>query len=195
MALKVAGLAASNPTVARGITWLEQQQCSTGLWEAFRADTATPCPAPNPANFTGPDTNSTALAVEGLAAYGAYPLKGSVVQQLHLVQSSDGGFPYIAASGQASDPDSTALAMQTVLAEGQDPGSASWTVSGSTPYTVLASYQLGCSAPAANRGAFYYPGSTNPSVIATVQAVPAAAGKALPLRPTLLANNNPTVKC
>jgi hypothetical protein len=195
MALKVARIPASNATVAQGIAWLERQQCSTGLWEAYRADTAAPCPPPDPATFTGPDTNSTALAVEGLAAYGAHPLKASVLQHLRAVQSSDGGFPNIAASGQASDPDSTALVIQTLLAEGQDPASVSWTVSGSTPYTALASYQLGCSAPAANRGAFYYPGSTTPSVIATVQAVPAAAGKKLPVRETLLSNGSPTVKC
>jgi hypothetical protein len=195
MALKVAGIPASKSTVAQGIAWLEQQQCSTGLWEAYRANPATPCPAPDPTTFTGPDTNSTALAVEGLAAYGAHPLKASVVQQLRAVQSSDGGFPYIAAGGQSSDPDSTALVIQTLLDEGQNPGSASWTVSGSTPYTALASYQLGCSAPAANRGAFFYPGSTNPSVIATVQAVPAAAGQTLPVGATLLSPTNPTVTC
>jgi hypothetical protein len=195
MALKVAGIPVSNTTVARGITWLEQQQCSTGLWEAYRADTASPCPAPDPTTFTGPDTNSTALAVEGLATYGAHPLMASVEQQLRLVQSSDGGFPYIAAGGQASDPDSTALAIQTLLDEGQNPASTSWTVSGSTPYTALASYQLGCAAPAANRGAFYYPGSTSPSVIATVQAVPAAAGKALPVGASLLSLSHPTVTC
>jgi hypothetical protein len=68
-------------------------------------------------------------------------------------------------------------------------------VSGSTPYTALASYQLGCSAPAPNRGAFFYPGSTAPSVIATVQAVPAAAGKALPVGATTLSVGNPTVTC
>jgi hypothetical protein len=195
MALSVAGIPASNTTVAQGITWLEQQQCPTGLWEAYRADTATPCPAPNPTNFTGPDTNSTALAVEGLAAFGAHPLQASVVQHLRLVQSSDGGFPYIAAGGQASDPDSTALVIQTLLAEGHNPASASWMVSGSTPYTALASYQLGCSAPAANRGAFYYPGSTTPSVIATVQAVPAAAGEALPVGASLLSPTHPAVTC
>ena len=131
----------------------------------------------------------------GLGAYGLHPLKASVVQRLRVVQSSDGGFPNIAASGQASDPDSTALVIQTLLDEGQDPGSASWAVSGSTPYSALASFQLGCSAPAANRGAFFYPGSTKPSVIATVQAVPAAAGKTLPVSASLLSLANPTVTC
>jgi hypothetical protein len=85
--------------------------------------------------------------------------------------------------------------IQTLLDEGQDPGSASWAVSGSTPYSALASFQLGCSAPAANRGAFFYPGSTKPSVIATVQAVPAAAGKTLPVSASLLSLANPTVTC
>lgn len=194
-ALKAVGVPASNPAVAAGITWLENQQCSDGLWEAYNADTSTPCPAPDPSTFTGPDTNSTSLAVQGLAAYGDHPDSSATLSALESVQSSDGGFPDIAASGQSSDPDSTALVIQTILAEGQNPDSSSWTVSGATPYDALGSYQLGCSAGTGNTGAYYYPGSETPNVLATVQAVPAAAGKTLPVGKTKVSAKVPVMNC
>ncbi|HXW35036.1 MAG TPA: hypothetical protein VEJ87_10700 [Acidimicrobiales bacterium] len=195
-ALAAVKIPASNPAVAAGITWLENQQCANGLWEAYRSDPSTnPCTPADPDTFTGPDTNSTSLAVQGLAAYGDHPQDGATLSALRSIQSSDAGFPDIAASGQSSDPDSTALVIQTILAEGQDPASSSWAVSGSTPYTALASYQLGCSAPAADRGAFFYPGSSAANVIATVQAVPAAAEKVLPVGPLKTSNAIPTMTC
>ena len=92
----------------------------------------------------------------------------------------------VAAAGQPSDPDSTALAIQGLLAEGGNPGAA---------YPALASYQLGCSAPAENRGAFYYPGNSAPNLLATVQAVPAAAGATFPLTPSRPSNNVPVIAC
>src|SRR5207253_6785224 len=53
---------------AAGAKWLEDQQCDDGSWTAFRSDTAKPCPAIDAHAFTGPDTNSTALAALGLQA-------------------------------------------------------------------------------------------------------------------------------
>lgn len=194
-ALRAAGVPVSNPEVAAGIEWLEGQQCSNGLWEAYRADTAKACRRADPATYTGPDTNSTSLAVQGLAAYGVYPSRSKTLGAFRSVQSSDGGFAYIAAGGQASDPDSTALVIQAIVADGGNPNSAKWTVSGSTPYTALASYQLGCSAPTGDAGAFYYPGSSDPNVLATVQAIPAAAGLALPVAATTASDSIPTMSC
>jgi hypothetical protein len=194
-ALKAAGISASIPAVARGIAWLGRQQCANGLWESYRSNTSTPCPPADPKTFSGPDTNSSSLAVQGLAAYGDHPRRTSVLDQFHHIQSSDGGFPFVAAAGQAGDPDSTALVIQAILAEGQSPGSTSWAVSGATPYSALASFQLGCTAAATDRGAFFFPGSTTPSVIATVQAVPAAAGRVLPLPTSTPATSVPVVKC
>jgi hypothetical protein len=194
-ALSSAGVSVSKSAVASGIAWLEKQQCSDGLWEAYRSDTATPCPPANPNTFAGPDTNSTSLAVQGLAAYGDHPKHNKALGQLHLVQSTDGGFPLVAAGGQPSDPDSTALVIQAIVDEGEDPGSTTWAVSASTPYSALASFQLRCAAPSADRGAFFFPGSSSPNVIATVQAVPAAAGKALPIATSNPSTAEPHVKC
>lgn len=195
-ALKAAKIPATNPTVAAAIGWLENQQCANGMWEAYRTDPAsTPCTPADPDTFTGPDTNSTAMAVQGLAAYGDHPQSTAIVADLHAIQSPDGGFPYIAASGQASDPDSTTLVIQTLLADGQDPASGSWTVTGADPYQALASYQLGCAAGTGSTGAFFYPGDSAPNVIATVQVVPAAAGKTLPIRTSTPGNTIPTIHC
>ena len=55
-----------------------EQQCTNGMWQAYRANTTVACPAANPATFTGPDTNSISLAVQGLAAWGKFPRATSV---------------------------------------------------------------------------------------------------------------------
>jgi hypothetical protein len=193
-ALKAANVASSNAQVAAGIAWLENQQCTSGLWVSYRSNPATACPAADPGTFTGPDTNSTGSAVQGLAAWGQRPRSKKVLGQLHQVQSSDGGFPYLATTGQASDPNSTALSIQAILAEGGNPASG-WAVAGKTPFTALISYQLGCSDPAANRGAFFFPGSRDPSVFATVQSVSAAASKTFPLPASTPSTAVPTVPC
>lgn len=179
VALHAVGVAASDARVRAGITWLTKQQCANGLWQAYRASTTTACPPANPNTFTGPDTNSTALAVQGLAVWGKFPRATSVLPSLRSIQSDDGGFPYIAATGQASDPNSTALVIQTILAERHSPNSSIWSKGLGTPYTALASYQLGCTSP--EFGAFFFPGSTSGNIFATVQSVPAMAGKRLPV--------------
>ncbi len=183
-ALKAAGVPAA--TVQTSLTWLTTQQCGNGLWTSYRSDPSVRCPAANPNTFTGPDTNSTGMAAQGLAAYGQHPRRARLVASLAKVRSSDGGFPYIAAKGQPSDPDSTALSIQALLADGADPGGA---------YQALASYQLGCADPTDDRGAYFYPGSRSPSVLATVQAVPAAAGLTLPLPPSTLSASLPAPVC
>ena len=65
----------SSPATARSGTgrssrWLRGQQCADGSWMPFRDDLTEPC-AFDPVTFSGPDTNSAALASLGLAAVGA----------------------------------------------------------------------------------------------------------------------------
>lgn len=70
VALAAAGVKGTATAAARG--WLTGQQCATdGGWEAYRTDLSLACTAPDPSTYSGPDTNSTALAIEGLAAQGA----------------------------------------------------------------------------------------------------------------------------
>jgi hypothetical protein len=162
---------------------LTEQQCANGLWTSFRDDTTTPCPPADPDLFVGPDTNSSGTAIQGLAAYGKKPDKADAIAELDAVQSADGGWSFMAVSGQPSDPNSTALVIQALVALGKSLTSRKWeTAGGGDPYRALASYQLTCADDPANRGAFFFPGGTDPNEIATVQAVPAAAGKKLPVR-------------
>ncbi|MBN6033809.1 terpene cyclase/mutase family protein [Amycolatopsis sp. 195334CR] len=185
-ALKAAKVPSTDARIAAATTWLTGQQCANGLWQAYRADTAVPCAPADPATFSGPDTNSTGMAVQGLAAYGKLPGAKKVLAALNAARSADGGFAFVAAPGQASDPNSTALAIQAIVAAGGQPGNA---------YAALASFQLGCTDPAADRGAFFYPGSRAVNLLATVQAVPAAAGKAFPLAPSTPSAAVPEVPC
>ena len=158
-------------------SWLIRQQCPTGLWVAYRLDVSAPCAAVDPETFAGPDTNDSSLAVQGLAAFHLYPRRAATLRALHAVQSTDGGFPYLAAPGRRSDPNSTALVIQALLADGVS--AAIWRRGSATALSALAGYQLRCAAPPADRGAFFYPDTTGADVLATVQAVPAAAGLTL----------------
>ena len=194
-ALRAARVPATSSAVGSAVAWLRGQQCASGLWQSYRSSVGTPCPAADPATFSGPDTNSTSLAVQGLASYGQYPMRAQLLESLHAVQNSDGGFGYLATTGQVSDPDSTALSIQTILAEGSSPLDRRWQAAGGNPDLALASFQLGCSAAPADRGAFFYPGSTDPNVLASVQAVPAAAHRTLPVAASVPSNAVPIQQC
>lgn len=178
-ALKAATVSSSNGRVIAAISWLKHQQCVSGLWQAYRSNTATACPAPDPNNFSGPDTNSTSLAVQGLAAWGQRPRQATVIKALDHAQSANAGWPFIASPNQSADPNSTALVIQAIIAEQASPTSSQFLKGTKTPFTALASYQLGCSQ--SGYGAFFFPGSTAPNVFATVQSVPAMASKTLPV--------------
>ena len=194
-ALKAAGVTKGNAKTAAGIAWLTAQQCSNGLWTSYRPDTSVPCPVADPNTFAGPDTNSTGMAVQGLAAYALRPMRFMVLSALRSIQTDDAGFPFLAAPGQTSDPDSTALALQAILAENATPTAASWTKNGANPYTALAAFQLGCTDAVADQGAFFYPGDRSPNTLATVQSVPAMAGKTLPLPASVPTSAVPVQSC
>jgi hypothetical protein len=172
MALAAAGRAAAD--VAPAVSWLQNQQCASGAWQAFRIDTTLPCGPPDPASFSGPETNSTSLAVAGLAAIGgtaAIPAAG--LAWLSANQDNDGGWAYYPGAASVSDPNSTAVVLWAYDALGVAPPASA--------YTRLQAFQL-TSGPEA--GAFWYDfgdGTQKPSMSATVQAVPAAAGRAFPL--------------
>src|SRR4029077_12763162 len=102
---------------------------------------------------------------------------------LHAIEGDDAGFPFIAAPG-SSDPNSTALVIQAILALDANPSMPAWHKAGGSPFTALAGFQLGCTDPAPSRGAYFFPGSRTPNTFATVQAVPAASRKALPVGPS-----------
>lgn len=67
--LSILGLTAVGVQPApSAIEWLLDQQCANGSFQSYRADTSVPCAPSDPAAFSGPDTNSTALAAMALEA-------------------------------------------------------------------------------------------------------------------------------
>jgi hypothetical protein len=193
-ALAAVHVSSSDARVTAGIAWLTRQQCANGLWQANRAKPATKCGAANPQTFSGPDTNSSALALMGLAAWKKFPRQATALNALKVVQSSDAGWPLVAAKNQASDPSSTALVIQALVAEKSSPTLARWKRGAAGPYTALGSYQLGCTSP--DFGAFWFTAQpTTANVFATVQSVPAMAGKPLPVAVTKASTTVPLTPC
>ncbi len=182
-ALAGAGIVGT-PQIHSAVSWLLGQQCSDGGWTGPDI-TANPCNG-DPANFAGPDTNSTALALEGLAAQGslAADVGAKAVGYLTAVQNPDAGWPFFpSAPGtpQASDPDSTALVLQGLLAAGVSPADPALAQGTDRPVSTLLSFQQ---SSGADRGAFGFSPAPSPAnLIATYQAVPTLAGLVLPFGP------------
>ncbi len=183
--LALAALAAAGvqgtPQTAAGVSWLTSEQCPDGGWTT--PDNANnPCNG-TPANFQGPDTNATSLAVQGLVAQGASSsrVSSAALAFLSTGQDGDGGwsyYPNTTVTPGSTDPDSTALVIQALIALGQSPAAATYTQSGGNPLSALLSFQL--TSGSAN-GAFDFtspPASGN--LLATYQAVPALEGLTLP---------------
>jgi len=118
------------PSVA-AVSWLLGQQCSDGSFQAYRADPAVACGTSDAVAYTGPDTNSTALAVAALMSIddaSAVPsaTRAKVVSAasrattwLLRQQAKDGGWTWF--PGGTSDANSTGLVMAAILAQAPSP--------------------------------------------------------------------------
>lgn len=195
--LSLAALIAAGSTPdPLAVSWLTDQQCIGafgGAWMAYRSDTSAPC-AYDFAAFTGPDTNATALAIGGLVAAGTGAENVEAgLGWLDEVQLSSGGWEQMEGFGQ--DPNSTALVIQAVSAASAQAADR-FDDQESTPLEALLSYQLDCTAPEADRGAFTFPGSNDaPNGFATVQAVPAAAGAGFIIAPGTISDSLRPLDC
>ena len=99
---------------------------------------------------------------------------------LRRAQNPDGGwgfFPNAPGAPGSTDPDSTALVIQAIVALGQSPSSALFDRGAANPTSALLSFQL---TSGSDQGAFTLPSQTSPDLLATYQAVPAAAGVIIP---------------
>jgi hypothetical protein len=130
---------------------------------------------------TTADTNTTAFAVQALIAGGEASDSAAVSAALTYyegIQNDDGGWPYQSPSdfGTATDANSTAVTIQAILASGQDPSGEAWASSeGNTPFPALEELQN-------ESGAFAWQAAMpDDNLLATVQALPALAGKPFPL--------------
>jgi hypothetical protein len=187
--LALAALAAAGVTsqsqVGTAIAWLVQAQCPDGGWTT-PDNTNNACNG-TPANFAGPDTNSTALAIQGLGAQGALTssVSTSALRFLETGQDSDGGwsyYPNTSATPGVTDPDSTALVIQSLIALGVSPTGTPFVKGSSNPVSALLAFQLTSGSGA---GAFFFPpGPSGADLLATYQAVPALAGLAFGFGPS-----------
>ncbi len=160
---------AQRPIPAAAIAYTKNAQQDDGSW------------AWDGSAGTAGDTNSTAFAVQALLAAGESAGSDAVTQALAYykgIQNEDGGWPYQSPSdfGTATDANSTAVTIQAILAAGQDPAGADWTTAeGNTPVSALEALQNAS-------GAFAWQAAMpDDNLLATVQALPALAGKAFPL--------------
>ena len=189
--------ASVGPTaVAAGVTWLQNQQCADGGWESYRSDLTTRLPRPRPRHLRRPRHEldgrwpwrdwwppGATLPRQPAAVLrvGAEHRRGFRVhrcrQSVARPRLDRRGHPGAGGAGPAEQ-----------RRPSPRPG-------GATPFTALATFQLGCSAPKAQRGAYTFPGESGPNLLATLQAVPGAAGVAFPLPAQTLPPALPTLKC
>ncbi|MEU0024334.1 prenyltransferase/squalene oxidase repeat-containing protein [Streptomyces sp. NPDC006335] len=147
---------------AAAVDWLAGQQCADGAFPAYRADPATACDAK-----TAVDTNSTAAAVQALAAVGGHDSAvGKAVAWLKSVQNKDGGWGYT--PGGASDANSTSVVVGALNASGAYISRIGRY--GKSPYDAL----LKLSLPCADGGAFAYQPDKKGKLTANADATAAA---------------------
>lgn len=159
-ALAVMALVVAGQTVPpEALDALETTQIADGSW-AFDGSTA---------EGSG-DSNTTAMVIQALVAAGAAesPLIQPALDYLATVWADAGGFAFSLAEPLVPDANSTALVVQALIATGVD-------VAESGDLDALLAFQN-------SSGAFRYLDSDpSDNLYATLQAVPALAGLALPV--------------
>lgn len=157
---------------AGAVRWLVGQQCANGAFPAYRPDATAPCDA-----GTAVDTNSTAAAVQALAAVGGQDAAaGRAVRWLKDGQNDDGGWGYTA--GGPSDANSTSAVIGALAAVGDAPGKQA--KDGHTPYDALRALALPCGdgkggkGGAKDGGAFAYQPDKKGGLTANADATAAA---------------------
>ena len=167
--LAIQGLVAAHQTVpAAALQDLAAAQDTDGGWDYLLIKDD-----PNGhTNFDTSDTNSTAMVLMALDAAGVHGRDHAALAWLLTEQDGDGGFPYQAGSG--TDPDSTALVLQALVATGQNPDAPAWAPNGHAPFAELIATQD-------SDGGFTFPGSTAPDPFTTAEVPPALERGAYPL--------------
>ena len=161
-------VAAARPVPAAALTFLHSVQDSDGGWD-YQDVRDDPSAA---SNFDRSDSNDTAMVLMALDAAGDHSRDSTGLAWLHPVQNSDGGFSYF--QGGGSDPDSTALVLQAIVATGGNPSGPAWAKSGNSPPSELVVTQDAT-------GGYTFPGNPGPNVFTTSQVPPALDGFAYPI--------------
>jgi prenyltransferase beta subunit len=167
-ALGILALAAAEETVPPTTTqWLKDQQLPDGGW-----GWGSGLPA---------ETDASAMAIQALIAADEPLTATSIVSALnflHTAQSDDAGFTYSPAWGNDSNANSTAYALQALVAAGED--LSDWTRNRRTPLGALRAFQKSDGPFVYQWGGFFGPVD---NLIATYQAVPALLARPHPILP------------
>jgi hypothetical protein len=180
-ALKAVGQKAD----AAAVNWLTAQQCPSGGWTLPDQAVGGGC-TEDPAGFTGPDNQTTSLALQGLSAQGALTasIEAKGLSYFSGGQDADGGwstYPNSTALPQQTDSQSTGLVIQALLALGHSPSSSTFTGSGHSPVSALLSFVV-TSGP--DKGALGFEDNTSGNLLASNQLVPILAGLIYGFGPT-----------
>ncbi|MEU6989240.1 prenyltransferase/squalene oxidase repeat-containing protein [Streptomyces sp. NPDC046465] len=162
---------------AKAVDWLTGQQCASGGFAPFRADAAKPCDSK-----TTVDSNSTAAAVQALAALGGQDKTvDKSVQWLKSVQNKDGGWGYN--PGMPSDANSTGIVIGALVAAGENPASAK-SKGGKSAYDALPKLAMDCGKDGGAFGlADAKSGKLSPNADATAAGVLGSLGRGLVVAP------------
>ncbi|MGW0823546.1 prenyltransferase/squalene oxidase repeat-containing protein [Streptomyces sp. NPDC002845] len=160
LALDTAGV----KPAAEAVDWLVGQQCASGAFAAYRADATAKCDAKTPV-----DTNSTAAAVQALAALGGHDGEvGQAARWLKDVQNKNGGWGYT--PGDPSDANSTSVVIGAFVASGDEPEEQR--KGDYSPYETLRAFSVPCGDDGG--GAFAYQPDKNGTLTANADATAAA---------------------
>jgi hypothetical protein len=174
-ALVMLALANAGQAVPRGaVDYLLTHRTEDGAWN-FTGDTA---------EQSG-DTNTTALAIQALAATGYETETEQTLEYLRGIQNEDGGWPYQNPSdfGTETDANSTALVFEAIKA--LDQSADDWRVGDADPLSALLALQN-------DSGSFSFQASfPGDNALATIQAIPALAGVTLAELPTVATSSDP----
>jgi hypothetical protein len=178
----LAEVAGGVPLPPNATGWLTCAQRSDGGFGYAITDSAsTP---PSSCGDTSSDTNDTAIILQALGAAAITSADSDAETFLHSAQQTDGGFGF---PGSASDPDSDATVIQALVAIGQDPTGATWTVVGGGN----AMSNLETFADPQGSGGYVYPGNSGPDAFTTSGIPEALALKPYGAATTVVAGTTP----
>jgi len=178
-ALVASGVPLSDSAIVTGRSWLLAQQCPSG---GFTAAAATnPCNG-DPANWQGPDTNSTAQALIALHALNESTAAGTpsarAVAWLGSLESSTATWPFF--PGSVPDSNSSAIVCMGLRAAGEALSATRYVRSGGTwPLLALLNYED--QTPGADFGGYVFQPGDLPDPISTEQVALTLSGVTLPL--------------
>jgi len=170
-----------NKVPADAITWLASQQCLDGAFEGYRNSIRTACAQPDPAKFTGADSNSTALGAMALRAVKNNSAADKAIAVLLTKQNKDGGWGYTL--GGASDVNSTGLVLAAL---NSSPTTTELSSAGNSARGYLTAAQVPCTA-ARTFGLPYQPGGKADN-LASAQGLVGIAGTLPANKPTTYAS-------